>query len=61
MVQILGSDHDEDILGLQDQATKALSWSTRAAVANSFAEKSSTRCGYHDCCGRHGYRDCTGH
>ena len=43
MVQILGGDRDRDILGLRDRATKALSWSTRATVANSFARKSSNR------------------
>ena len=41
--RIIGGDRDEGILDPQDRATKALSWSTRVAVANSFARKSSTR------------------
>ena len=42
MVRTLGGDRDGDILVLRDQVTKTLLWSTRAAVANSFARKSST-------------------
>ena len=43
VIQIVGGTHDGDIFGLPDRATKALSWSTTAAIANSFARKSSNR------------------
>ena len=34
-----GKNRDGNIFGLQDQATKALLWSTGVVVTNSFAQK----------------------
>ena len=41
VIQIVSEACDEDIFGLLNQATKALSWPTRAVVANSSSQKSS--------------------
>ena len=43
VIRMVGGARDGDVFGLPDRATKALLWSTRAAVANFFARKSSTR------------------
>ena len=43
VILVLGGGCDGNILGLQDQDTKASSLALRAAIVNSFALKSSTR------------------